>query len=112
MKFDRITLVAFFVILCAGGIIWRLFFLQVIRHNYYKQILQTRGNYVSNFSHTPRGNIYVDDPKGSGGLFPIAIDKEYYEVFAVPSQIDNPVLAAELLSPIFDIEKKILLTRF
>lgn len=49
----------------------------------------------------PRGSIFFSDREG--GYVPAAIDKKYYEVYAVPTEIEDAQEAAEQLATIADI---------
>ncbi|MDD4761616.1 MAG: penicillin-binding protein 2 [Candidatus Pacebacteria bacterium] len=51
-----------------------------------------------------RGSIYFSDKDGN--FIPAAIEKKYYEIYAVPTEIDDVAEAAEILSPVFDIGKE------
>lgn len=51
-----------------------------------------------------RGSIYFSDKDGN--FIPAAIEKKYYEIYAVPTEIDDVAEAAEILSPVFNIEKE------
>jgi len=57
-----------------------------------------------------RGSIYFSDKDGN--FIPAAIEKKYYEIYAVPTEIEDAAEAAETLSPVFDIEKEELLRMF
>ena len=47
-----------------------------------------------------RGSIYFTDKDGT--RIPVAINKEYPEIYAVPSEIDNPIETARILSQATD----------
>src|SRR3989344_8797113 len=47
-----------------------------------------------------RGSIYFTDKDGS--RVPAAINKEYPTIYAVPSEIENPMVTAKVLSTVSD----------
>ncbi|MBI2443782.1 MAG: penicillin-binding protein 2 [Candidatus Magasanikbacteria bacterium] len=63
----------------------RLFYLQIIRHDYYVS-LAARAQEVARPVRPHRGAIYLQDTR-SGELFPAAVNKEWDTVYAVPQEI-------------------------
>ncbi|MBI4215459.1 MAG: penicillin-binding protein 2, partial [Parcubacteria group bacterium] len=68
-----------------GLIIYRLFTLQVIEHSFYQQMMDDR-KFSAPSRETARGTIYIEDRGEEDRLFPLAIDKKFQLVYAVPSE--------------------------
>ena len=114
MKNWRFYALVFFVFLCFAAIIFRLFSLQVLNHSSYEakavgqqQTFQT--------VYPKRGEIFMKDRYSEGdslsSLFPAAINKDFYKVFAVPKEIQEKEESVELLSPLLGIDKATLKER-
>ena len=74
-----------FFILVVIVIVGKLFYLQVNQHDYYKTLaLSTHEIYQK--IHPKRGQIYFQDSR-TGENFPVAINREYYQLYAVPTEI-------------------------
>ena len=56
-----------------------------------------------------RGLIYCHDKDGS--LIPIAINKKYYSIFAVPKEIENPSETTQLLATLLPLSEEEILKR-
>lgn len=85
-------------------VIFRFYNLQVLKHEDFSvraatqvQTKQTDWQYL-------RGKIYFQDKNGK--LIPVAINKEFPQVYAVPKEIKNPVETAKALADIFKIPKE------
>lgn len=70
----------------AAVIIIRLFYLQVIEHNYYATFALS-SHEISEQLHPKRGDIYFQDSRNSEVRYPAAIIRQYYLVYAVPKEI-------------------------
>ena len=83
----------------------KLFQLQILHHNYYKQIAQA-SQYGSTEIPAQRGEILIKDHH-SGEEFPIATNTTLNLLFADPTMIKNPEYVTEKIAPlIFDIEEE------
>ena len=89
-------------------IIGKLFYLQVNQHDYYKTLAMSTHEIYQKI-HPKRGQIYFQDSR-TGENYPVAINRWYYQLYAVPTEIDkNEIITttekiAELLQ--LDEEKK------
>lgn len=89
---------------CFSAVIFRLFTLQVLKHDSY----QSRQKQVQQTIYPERGEIFLKDrfyaeTDSRSSLFPIAINKDFYKVYAVPKDIEEKEETAELLAPLLDI---------
>ena len=83
----ELRLLSAFFILIATVIIGKLFYLQVFQHDYYKTLaLSTHEIYQK--IHPKRGQIFFQDTR-TGENFPAAINRHYYQIYAVPKEIDK-----------------------
>ncbi|MFH1292364.1 MAG: penicillin-binding protein 2 [bacterium] len=106
----RISIVAIFLWLIVLVIITRLFVLQILEHQYYTALaVDTHEIYQQLYPE--RGNIYIQDSRpGFKQEYPVAIQRPYYLVYAVPRDIpvDKKKAVVDSLSEIFNFsdEKK------
>lgn len=92
----RLNLVLGLIMVLGAGLGFRLFQKQILEHATY--LAQAEGQYiVKKELPAQRGQIYASD------MFPLATNKEYYQVLAVPSNIKNPADVASRLAPILGI---------
>ena len=83
----ELRLLSGFFILVAIVIIGKLFYLQVFQHDYYKTLaLSTHEIYQK--IHPKRGQVFFQDTR-TGENFPAAINRYYYQIYAVPKEIDK-----------------------
>lgn len=104
----RIVLVKLLFCLATIIITARLFSLQIIKHNYFvaqaENIRETK-----RILESKRGLIYCQDKNKN--LIPVAINKKYYYVYAVPKEIENPALVTEKLINILPVNKDVIFSR-
>jgi len=95
----RLNLVLGFIMVLGAGLGLRLFQKQILEHATY--LAQAEGQYiVKKELPAQRGQIYASD------MFPLATNKEYWQVLAVPSNIKNPAEVAEKLAPILETSEE------
>lgn len=95
----RLNFIIFLVFLAAAGLGFRLFQKQIVEHSSY--IAAAEDQYiVKKELPAQRGKIYASD------MFPLATNRQYWQVLAVPGNIKNPDEVAEKLAPILNIPKK------
>lgn len=82
---SRIRYVAVFLLVLALWVTGRLFFLQVIRHDYYS-LFALNSHEIYKKLHSERGAIFFQDSR-SKQEYPAAINKQFYLVYAVPKEI-------------------------
>lgn len=81
----RLRFIALFFVVVALGISTKLFFLQVIQHDYYSAFaLSTHEIYKQ--LHPKRGTIYFKDTRNNKE-YPAAINREYFLIYVVPKDI-------------------------
>lgn len=94
----RLNIVISAVILVTAGLLFRLIQKQVFEHSAY--IMAAEGQYiVKKDLPAQRGKIYASD------MFPLATNRQYFQVLAVPRNIKNPDEVAEKLAKIIDVSK-------
>ena len=103
----RLTWLTIAIFLLIAGLIARLFFVQVIRHGYYLNTATNQHEFYAELQPN-RGKIYFQDKDGS--LYPIATNKNYVLIYAVPGEITRGDEIKEKLFEFFkkaDVEKEV-----
>jgi len=104
-RFSRFTPIFLALYLVAGIIILRLFYLQIIQHDYYKSIAELE-QYGYTTLPARRGEILVEDYH-SGETYTLATNTTLSMIYADPTLITNPALIASTLAPLlFDLEQE------
>ena len=94
----RLNLVIALVVILGAGLGFRLFQKQILEHASY--LAAASGQYIVKKNlPAQRGKIYASD------LYPLATNRQYYQVLAVPRNIKNPDSVAEKLSSILGLKK-------
>ena len=96
----RITALIGVSSLVVAGITVRLFMLQVNDHDYYTALAQDQHTLIQELVPS-RGQVYVKDTNGE--LFPLAVNRELYLIYAVPNIIKDPVDATKKVADILHI---------
>lgn len=104
----RINLIFLITFAVFGGISYRLFNLQVVDHKFYSLKAQNQHK-ISQTLNPKRGSIFAKDKFGE--FYPLAMDKDFISVFAVPSEIIEKEQTAEKLSSLLGVEKDLILKR-
>ncbi|MFH1129550.1 MAG: penicillin-binding protein 2 [Patescibacteria group bacterium] len=103
-RFYFLSVVIFF---CFAGVVFRLFNLQILKHSSYKGKAENQQQVYQNI-YPQRGEIFLKDryiEKNSRSLFsPIAINKNFYNLYAVPMEIEEKEETAELLAPLLEMD--------
>jgi cell division protein FtsI/penicillin-binding protein 2 len=101
-KYGRLNFILAIVFLMVGAVIARLVSLQVMQYDLY-MALATGQHQVNSQIEPSRGRIFIRDAQeGSGKLYPLATNKDFAHVYAVPTKIKDPLYASEQLYEIFD----------
>ncbi|MDP2934523.1 MAG: penicillin-binding protein 2 [bacterium] len=113
MKNWRFYFLVAVVFLCFGVIIFRLFFLQVTKHSYYKAQADSQHQ---NFQpiYPARGEIFMRDKNTDDqrlSLFPVAINKDFWKISIVPREIQKKEETVKLLSPLLETREETLRER-
>ncbi|MCL5407738.1 MAG: penicillin-binding protein 2 [Patescibacteria group bacterium] len=94
----RLNIVIAFVVILASCLLFRLFQKQILEHGTY--LAQAEGQYiVKKALLAERGKIYASD------MFPMATNRQYYQVLAVPRNIKNPDETSSKLADILGMKK-------
>ena len=101
MKNWRFYFLVIAVFFCFLAIVFRLFTLQVLKHSSY-QVKATNQQQEYQNIYPVRGEIYMQDryaeKESFSSLFPVAINKNFYKVYAVPKDIKAKEETASLLA--------------
>jgi cell division protein FtsI/penicillin-binding protein 2 len=98
MKNLRENLIFFFILVFSFVLIFRLFFIQILKGNYYRALSVGLNNSFSE-GLIKRGEIFF-----SGGE-PLALNREYFFVFAIPRNIQDKERTAKSLSEILGLKE-------
>lgn len=97
----RMIILALVIFFLAFLIVSRLFYLQVVQHDFYLT-LATRAHEAYRDLFPERGAIYV---KEKGELYPLVANRDYYLVFAEPAKIKDAGRVIDAITPILGLEK-------
>ncbi len=104
MKNNRINLVIAIIFLLGALILYRLYDLQIKKYDLYVALASSQ-HVAYNKLQPKRGRIFIQDSYGEGKLYPIATNKDFALVYAVPRDIQNPIEVAKKLYEIFNKEE-------
>ena len=117
MKYGRIYFLLFVVLLLGSGVLARLFSLQILQYDYYNALAQGQQQIYEEL-FPKRGEILMQDLSvkrrtGQDKYYPLAINKEFQQVYIVPKNIlqDEKEKLSEILSSFFDLDREVILTR-
>lgn len=105
---DRIAILRIALIIIGAILIGRLFYIQIIRHDYYKA--QALAEHIKKFEiAAPRGIIRLTDGVSS---VPIVLNEQKYTIYADPKYITDAKETASKLTPLIggkveDVQKKL-----
>lgn len=91
----RIKVLSAVLILTGFFIVARLFFLQVVEYPFYEALASGQHEILEQL-FPKRGEIFA---RTENGLYPLAVNRDSYIVYAVPEEIDDPKKTAEVLFP-------------
>ncbi len=101
---NRINIVTAVVFLLLVVFVYQLYKIQVSEHDYFS-VLASRQHNVHSKLLPDRGEILVRTGEGGEGLYPIATNKDFALIFAIPKDVDEPLPLAEKLYSFFDQEE-------
>lgn len=104
---NRINLVIAIIFLFGGLTIFKLFSLQVINHAFYVALASGQHD-ISSMLEPKRGRIFYQDR--NEGLYPVATNKNFALIYAIPVDVEMPKEIAEQLFVAFrqaDVEKEV-----
>jgi cell division protein FtsI/penicillin-binding protein 2 len=104
---NRAILILAVILLLLVGLVGKLCYLQIVRHGHYVEAASDQHDVTYNLS-PERGKIYIQENYlTSTELYPIAINKDFFSVFAIPEDITEPEVNAEKIYLFFHEEKVI-----
>lgn len=103
-KHWRISALVLFVFGLSTVLIVRLALLQVVQHDLYVSRAGAQQS-VSRELPPERGEIFLSD---QGEPYPVAVNRQYFLVYAVPGEVQDPARAARELSGALDIDESAL----
>ncbi|TES96593.1 penicillin-binding protein 2 [Patescibacteria group bacterium] len=106
----RLSFLGLLLVVLAGLVVAKLFYLQVLRHSYYLAFAENQ-HWMKRDIPAERGKIYVKDPE-TGGLYPLATNIQKDLCYTVPGRIKDPDYAAEKLAPLLKMKKQDILKEF
>lgn len=101
---NRINVIMSIIFLLAGGVLFKLFSLQVLDKDLYITRAMEQHQVRSDLE-PQRGRIFIQD--GWGGekeLYPLASNKKFALLYAIPEEMENAPMIAEALYAVFDEE--------
>jgi len=101
---------AIFIFICFVVIIFRLFFLQIAKHSYYK-VLADNQHDVFQPIYPTRGEIFLRERTQEGDLFPIAINKDFWNIAVSPKEVKDKEETVKKLAPLLGLEEEVLKQR-
>ena len=102
INLNRLRLVVAIVFLLCGALIYKLFSIQIGQCDFYTALASSQHEVFSQLE-PERGRIYLREViNGTEKLYPLATNKDFASVYAVPKEISNPQEMAEKLYTFFD----------
>jgi cell division protein FtsI/penicillin-binding protein 2 len=99
---NRLRLVVAIIFLLIGALVYKLFAVQIGQCDLYTALASSQHNTYSELK-PDRGRIFLSETiNGQEKLYPLATNKDFASVFAVPKEISNPREIAEKLYQYFD----------
>lgn len=107
-KVDRLSVLMGLIALLSLAIIGKLFSLQVMDYPFYAALASDQ-HQIQKILQASRGQVYVRDHRQGDELYPVIVNKDYMQIYAVPRQIKDPALVAEKLMPLINMPDQALL---
>ncbi|MGB2762053.1 MAG: penicillin-binding protein 2 [Minisyncoccales bacterium] len=108
MKFWRINVILFLVLLFGAAVIGRLVYIQILDHDFYKALAQGQQKFFAEIEGE-RGEIYLQDRKGD--LYPLAVNKDWQMVYVSPSEVKEKEEVSQKLAEILGLEQELVLEK-
>ncbi|MCU0680280.1 MAG: penicillin-binding protein 2 [Planctomycetes bacterium] len=106
---SRLNIVAAFIFLLGFLAVWQLYKIQVNQHDLYSALASSQ-HQIYNKLRPERGQIFVNDrimDSSETKLYPLATNKDYASLFAIPKDLADKKIAAENYYLVFK-QKKII----
>lgn len=111
MKNWRLYILVFFIVLVGSVLVFRLFSLQILRYDFYKGLASNQ-HQMYQILFPKRGEIFIKDKfygtDPSSQLFPLAVNREWSMVYAVPKEIEDEEEVVAALAPLLEMDEEIL----
>jgi cell division protein FtsI/penicillin-binding protein 2 len=103
--YPRVYFLFALIILFGTAIICRLFYLQVVRGDFYRALAQGQQNFFNQFQGE-RGEIFYND-----GTTPLAINVKQSLVYASPRECENKPEVAKILAGVLNLDEEQILEK-
>lgn len=111
IKDKRILALEWAVFLFILLVIVRLFYLQILQHDKYLGLAKKQHQSLT-VVMPERGEIFaLADNKDATNLYPLAVNQIFYQIYVDPEKISRPQNVADILSSVFTLDKKEILTK-
>lgn len=100
----RMCLLVIFVAIFFLIVFFRIFQIQIVKHNFYSALAQDQHEFFEKI-FPKRGEIFIKDTY-SDSIYPLAINKEFNLVYAIPVNIENKKETAKKLSEILEMSEE------
>src|SRR3989338_9880856 len=99
----RLTLLIFFITTGFAYLVFNLYNLQIKQGGYYTARAESQYK-LAGFLEPHRGLIYFTNKDND--LVPVALNKSYPVIFAVPKEIEDADEAIQMISAVLDIQSE------
>lgn len=106
-KLDRLQFIFFGVIILFIFISIKLFYIQVLENKYYLARAKAQHSFVADIK-PKRGEIFLENNDKN---YPLAINKVYLNLYAIPNTVEDPLDLSKKLSEILGVDEDVLITR-
>ena len=102
----RINALQWGIFFLAFIIIGRLFYVQIMQHDFYLDKGQSQ-RYISQDIKPERGRIFaLTSTEDADDLYPLAVNKVYYEISVDPSKITRPQNITDIFTEILILDEE------
>lgn len=102
ISINRLRLVVAIIFLLSGALVYKLFSVQIRQCDLYTALASSQHQVFSQLA-PERGKIFLSEEiNGQEKLYPLATNKDFSSIYAVPKEIVNPRELAEKLFTFFD----------
>ena len=109
-NFSNLRFSVFFVLILAAAVcvLGRLFYLQALKHGFYSALAKDQHEFSEQIV-PQRGEIFIQE---KGGIWhPLAVNRNYQQVYLVPSEVTDKDQIAQKLSPLLGISESDILDK-
>ncbi len=107
---DRIGMLAIAMFVVLAAVVYRLFSLQIVDYAFYEALASDQHE-IQKILQANRGEILMRDFSQGNKEYPVATNKEFYQVYAVPKLIKDPKAATEALANLVNVSQEDLLVK-